>query len=160
LSVGDLLRAEVEAKGKSAEVIAANLAEGKMVDKAITVELLKKAIAEAKSSTVLVDGFPRALDQVESFKSGLKADCDFVLFFDCNEELLTQRLLKRGETSGRSDDNSEAIKKRFETFHRESVPVVTLYEEKGMVRRVDSSVGTADEVFERVKALFEANSRL
>ena len=46
------------------------------------------------------------------------AQCDKVVFFECTEEVMEERLLKRGETSGRADDNSETIKKRFKTLNK------------------------------------------
>jgi len=69
----------------------------------------------------------------------------FVLFFTCTEEVMLQRLLERGKTSGRSDDNEDSIKKRFKTFLDTSLPVVEYYKEKGKVVEVDGTK-TVDEV--------------
>jgi UMP-CMP kinase len=63
-------------------------------------------------------------------------DSAFVLYFECPEEVMLKRLLKRGETSGRVDDNVESIKKRFKTFHETSFPVIKHYEALGKVRKV------------------------
>lgn len=49
---------------------------------------------------------------------------------------MTQRLLKRGETSGRVDDNEETIKKRLETYYKATEPVIAFYEKRGIVRKV------------------------
>lgn len=49
---------------------------------------------------------------------------------------MEQRLIKRGETSGRVDDNAETIRKRFNTFVEETIPVIESYEEKNKVKRV------------------------
>jgi adenylate kinase family enzyme len=54
---------------------------------------------ETAPNGFLIDGFPRQLDQALSFENTI-AECKFVLFFDCPENILEQRLLKRGETSG------------------------------------------------------------
>jgi hypothetical protein len=59
-----------------------------------------------------------------------------VLFFECSEQVMEDRLLKRGETSGRSDDNSETIKKRFNTFIDKTLPVVQHYESINKLRKV------------------------
>ena len=59
-----------------------------------------------------------------------------MLFFECNEEVMEERLIKRGQTSGRVDDNAETIKKRFATFMEKTLPVVQSYEEKNKVKRV------------------------
>lgn len=49
---------------------------------------------------------------------------------------MEERLIKRGETSGRVDDNAETIRKRFSTFVEETMPVIESYEEKNKVKRV------------------------
>ena len=64
------------------------------------------------------------------------AECDQILFFECSEEVMEERLLKRGETSGRSDDNSETIKKRFQTFIGKTLPVIEYYGNLNKVTKV------------------------
>ena len=59
-----------------------------------------------------------------------------VLFFDCPEEVMLKRLLKRGETSGRVDDNMESIKKRFKTFKETSMPVIDAFRQQNKVFEV------------------------
>lgn len=94
-------------------------------------------------------GFPRKLDQAHTFESSI-VPAAFVLFFDCPEEVMQERLLKRGETSGRSDDNAESIKKRFRTFVDTSMPVVKYFEKEERVEKV-SATSPRDEVYEDVK---------
>ena len=65
------------------------------------------------------------------------------------------RLLKRGETSGRSDDNAETIRKRFRTFVEQSLPVIDHYEAKGKAHRIQATQ-TPDEVFVHVQKVVEA----
>lgn len=52
---------------------------------------------------------------------------------------MTQRLLKRGETSGRVDDNEETIKKRLETYYNATEPVISFYDKRGIVRKVGNA---------------------
>lgn len=61
-----------------------------------------------------------------------------LLYVDAGPETMTQRLLKRGETSGRVDDNEETIKKRLETYYKATEPVIAFYEKRGIVRKVCS----------------------
>jgi UMP-CMP kinase len=63
----------------------------------------------------------------------------FVLVFDCPEAVMETRLLKRGETSGRQDDNIESIRKRFRTFQNETVGVIDYYQKQSKVVRVDGT---------------------
>lgn len=61
----------------------------------------------------MIDGFPREVDQCTYFETHV-CEAQNVLFFDCDQETCVQRLMGRGQ--GRSDDNAEAIAKRFETY--------------------------------------------
>ena len=72
-----------------------------------------------------------------------------VLFFVTTEEELLKRLLKRGETSGREDDNEESIIKRFRTFVETSMPVVDMFEKEGKVVKV-SAEDKVETVYEHV----------
>jgi adenylate kinase family enzyme len=83
-----------------------------------------------------LDGFPRTVAQAELFEQqGVKVTA--VLFLDVPDTELTKRLLKRGETSGRSDDNQSAIVNRLQTYHNESYPVIQFYEPKGKVVKLN-----------------------
>lgn len=75
----------------------------------ITVKLLLKAMEESGQSKFLIDGFPRNADNLDGWNRvvGTRAQVQFVLFFDAPEAVMETRLLKRGETSGRADDNIE-----------------------------------------------------
>jgi UMP-CMP kinase len=91
------------------------------------------------------------MDQALKFEEKV-SPCKFVLFFDCPEEEMLKRLLKRGESSGRVDDNIESIKKRFQTFRDTSYPVVEYFEERGKVRRVLCKE-PVDKVYEKTRAV-------
>ena len=69
---------------------------------------------------------------------GHKTDLQFVLFLEAPEELCVQRILSRAATSGRPDDNVESLKKRFQTYINDTMPIIEYYAAKGLVRKVDS----------------------
>ena len=94
-------------------------------------------------------GFPRKMDQALRFEEAV-CPSKFVLFFDCPEDVMTERLINRGKTSGRSDDNAESIKKRFKTFVETSMPVVEAFEKQDKVVKV-KAVKSPDEIYEEVK---------
>jgi UMP-CMP kinase len=79
----------------------------------------------------------------------------FVLFFDCPEKEMEKRLLERGKTSGRADDNLESIKKRFQTFVETSMPVVDYFESQGRVVSVKAT-STPEGVYKETKEKIEA----
>jgi len=161
LSAGDLLRGEVKSGSANGQMIAELIKQGKIVPAEVTVGLLKAAIFkhfnETHQTRFLVDGFPRNDDNDRCWKAEMPADIvntRFVLFMDCSEEVMLQRLMKRSETSGRIDDNIESIRKRFVTFEKESMPVVDLYDKEGRVFKMDASK-TPEEVFAEIKVLFD-----
>src|SRR5437016_2764595 len=89
------------------------------------------------------------MDQALMFESDV-CPSKFILFFDCPEDVMLQRLLNRGRTSGRSDDNIESIKKRFRTFEETSMPVVDYFEKEGKVVKIDATK-SPEEVYRVVK---------
>ncbi|KAF9308655.1 hypothetical protein BG003_010773 [Podila horticola] len=108
--------------------------------------------SHTKKVYFLVDGFPRQMDQAVRFEQEVTA-CQFILHLEGPEDIMLERLLKRGETSGRADDNLESIKKRFTTFRETSYPVIEAYAKQGKVQTV-SCVDGPDVVFENVKRVF------
>jgi UMP-CMP kinase len=158
LSAGDLLREEQNRPGSEfGEMIKTYIKEGQIVPMEVTIQLLENAMQETiKEKGVrkfLIDGFPRKMDQANAFEEKV-VPSKFTLFFDCPEETMRERLLKRGETSGRADDNEESIKKRFRTFVETSMPVVEMFEKEGRVVKVDAKK-TPEQVYEDVKKGFE-----
>lgn len=124
----------------------------------VTIALLENAMKASiagnptspKGRRFLIDGFPRKLDQALKFEESVCA-AEFVLFYDCPEAVMEERLLERGKTSGRADDNEESIRKRFRTFVDTSMPVVEYYEKQGRVVKIDATP-PPEEVAEHTKA--------
>ncbi|XP_058062898.1 UMP-CMP kinase [Anopheles bellator] len=161
LSAGDLLREERNREGSEyGQLIEEAIRDGRIVPVAITCALLENAMNKTQEATgndrFLIDGFPRNEDNLEGWtkKMSDKVDLQFVLFFECTEQQCTDRCLKRGESSGRSDDNAESLKKRFNTYIHDSVPIIKHYDQQQLVKKIDASVGP-DAVFESVKTAFE-----
>ncbi|KAK6463249.1 uridylate kinase [Scheffersomyces coipomensis] len=153
LSAGDLLRAEQKREGsKYGELIAQYIRDGLIVPQEVTVALLEQAIKEehAKGAkNFLIDGFPRKMDQALTFEDTISKS-KFTLFFECPEKVMLERLLERGKTSGRTDDNVESITKRFRTFVETSMPVVDYFEKQDKVVKVNCNQ-PVNEVYEKVK---------
>jgi UMP-CMP kinase len=150
LSAGDLLRAEQSRPGSSLGAeIKENIANGQIVRAEVTVKLLENAMREHLSpegeGRFLIDGFPRKLDQMVIFEEEV-CPSKLTLFLDCPEDVMRERLLNRGKTSGRADDNEESIVKRFRTFLNDSMPVVEAQEKEGKVVKV-SAVGPEEDVY-------------
>ncbi|QDS96791.1 nucleoside monophosphate kinase [Adhaeretor mobilis] len=145
LSMGDLLREEREAGGPTAAEIEKIMTAGKLVPNEITVTLLKNAMEHLTRTTgkrnFLLDGFPRSLDNLEGWYEifGRETELPKMLYLTCPKEVLEKRILARSKYSGRSDDNVESMKLRFDTFQAETLPTVELFRSKNKCAEIDAS---------------------
>jgi UMP-CMP kinase len=145
LSIGDLLRAEREAGGATAATIEAFATAGKLVPNEIVASLLKGAMETVTRTTgnnnFLLDGFPRSLDNLEAWYEifGHDAELPKMLYFECPYPVLEKRILARAKYSGRSDDNVDSVKLRFDTFKAETLPTVELFKRKDKCIDIDTS---------------------
>lgn len=159
LSAGDLLRAEQDRPDSEfGQLIKDYIKDGKIVPMEVTVQLLENAMTDVVKKQdgkgkFLIDGFPRKMDQALKFEEAV-VPSKFVLFFDCPEEVMQKRLLERGKTSGRTDDNEESIRKRFKVFVETSMPVVDYFEKQGRVVKVKATKGP-DEVYKETREKLE-----
>ncbi|CAN0510551.1 unnamed protein product, partial [Ectocarpus sp. 8 AP-2014] len=129
------------------------LREGKIVPAEVTVGLLRKAMEKSGKSRFLIDGFPRNPDNLaawEASTAGGAVVVDFALFLDCPEEIMTERIMERGRSSGRIDDNEEAIRKRLVTYRESTMPIIKEFEARGKLREVNSDQ-TIEEVAVEVR---------
>ncbi|KIJ20836.1 hypothetical protein PAXINDRAFT_160301 [Paxillus involutus ATCC 200175] len=150
LSAGDLLRAEQNREGSHyGDLIRTCIREGKIVPMEVTIKLLQIAMsAELRTRSspewsdgrgrFLVDGFPRKMDQALEFDKTVCIPSQ-VLVFEADEEVMIQRILERGKTSGRDDDNIETLKKRFQTHKELTEPVIEYYEKQDKVVKINTN---------------------
>lgn len=110
---------------------------------------------ESEKYNFLIDGFPRNKDNLDGWNKKMadKVNLQFVLVLSCAEDVCVERCLKRGQSSGRSDDNEESLKKRFQTFVNDSLPIINHYKEQDLVKEIDGQ-REPGVVFEEVKKLF------
>ena len=161
LSAGDLLRAEQERPGSQfGELIKDYIKNGQIVPMEVTIKLLENAMTASLQKTgstkgrFLIDGFPRKMDQGVKFEASV-CKAKMVLFYDCPEDTMEKRLLERGKTSGRSDDNIESIRKRFRTFVETSMPVIEYFDKQGKVAKIDATQAPDAVFVDTKKALAE-----
>ncbi|KAI1651984.1 uridylate kinase [Daldinia loculata] len=179
LSAGDLLRAEQNRPDSEfGDLIRHHIRNGLIVPMEVTIALLEAAMRQIldepassssssseqqhdgrrKKGKFLIDGFPRKLDQAIKFEEAV-VPARFVLFYDCPEDEMERRLLERGKTSGREDDNAESIRKRFRTFVETSMPVVDYFEKQNRVVKIDARQ-QPDQVFEATRKELEKRLQL
>ncbi|XP_063288650.1 adenylate kinase isoenzyme 1 [Pelobates fuscus] len=156
LSTGDLLRAEVSSGTERGKTLSAIMEKGELVPLDTVLDMLRDAmIAKADvSKGFLIDGYPREVKQGVEFEKKIGAP-SLLLYIDAGADTMVKRLLKRGETSGRADDNEETIKKRLETYYKATEPVIAMYEGRGIVRKINAE-GSVDDVFAQVSGALDA----
>ena len=146
LSTGDLLRSEIArhtALGNEAKNL---MDKGQLVPDEVVIGMISSALDNnPKAKGFLFDGFPRTSAQAEALDKLLElknTSIGVMLALDVGEEELVRRLLKRGETSGRSDDNNEyVIRARIAEYHDKTTAVADYYRQFGKVKIVNGEGG-------------------
>merc|ERR1719447_347688 len=156
LSSGDLLRAEVASGSTLGEAVDQIMVRGELVSVETPLRLLRQEMVRAAvegTKGFLVDGFPRAVKQGIMFDKHIKK-ADSCVYFNVSDKTMTQRLLKRAETSGRADDNEETIVKRLETFHKSTQPVYVQYRARGRMIEIKAE-GDVESIYQETKKRVE-----
>ena len=149
ISTGDIFRANVSGQTELGVLAKSYMDKGEYVPDSVTNDMVRSRLAEADAQDgFLLDGYPRTLDQVEAL-DGMLAELgtplDLVLLLVVEQEEVVQRLVARGAEQGRSDDTEETIRRRLEVYAEQTAPLIDVYEQRGLVRRVDG-MASIDEV--------------
>lgn len=154
LSTGDLLRSEITRKTPLGLEAKKYMDKGNLVPDEVVIGMINDALDNKPDvEGFLFDGFPRTAIQAEELDDLLKqkSTCiDVMLALDVSEDELIKRLVKRGETSGRSDDNNEqVIRARIMEYHKKTAAVADHYQKANKVIFVKGE-GGIDEIFNRL----------
>ncbi|MBM9459613.1 adenylate kinase [Nocardioides sp. zg-536] len=161
ISTGDIFRANV-AQGTPLGVEAKRYMDaGEYVPDSVTNNMVRDRIAAGDATDgFLLDGYPRTLAQVAELDGMLNDaghELDAVLVLTVDREAIVERLLKRAEVEGRADDTEDVIRRRLEVYAEETEPLVSVYDERGLVVAVDG-MGEIDEVQGRIFAALDART--
>jgi len=155
LSTGDILRAEVARGteiGKEAERI---MRAGDLVPDDLIIRIVQGILRDPDvSSDVLLDGFPRTLEQAKALDRMLAQEghkVDFVIAFKVPEDVLIERLLHRAKVEGRADDTREAITERMHEYRHLTEKVLEHYRQAGVKVHEIDGLGTVEDVFGRIQ---------
>ena len=160
LSTGDLLRKEIAEKSELGKTAESYISKGNLVPEEMIINILLKNI-EAFDNDIngmILDGFPRTVAQAEALQSMLSnngKEISILLDLDVEKDELIDRLLKRGQTSGRSDDNMETIQKRLKVYELQTAPVSDFYKNLNKYAAVNG-MGSVDEIFERISSVLDS----
>lgn len=159
LSTGNLLRQEIADKTPLGLEAKNFMDKGQLVPDEVVIGMIDSCLEKHPSAKgFLFDGFPRTIAQAEALDRLLtlkKTSITKVIALDVLEEELISRLIKRGATSGRSDDtNEEVIRKRFLVYKNETEPVADYYKEQDKFISI-KGIGTIDEIFAALSLAIE-----
>ena len=159
LSTGDLMRHEVASGSELGQLIESYTSQGQLVPDDVTIQLLEKHIESLPADTkgLIFDGFPRTLNQAVQLERLMKKRGDkTAILIDINvpEDEIIRRLIERGKTSGRSDDNLDTIKKRLVVYHDQTRPVDDYYELMDKYVRIQG-LGTISGIFGRISRVLD-----
>ncbi len=151
ISTGDVLRAEIKNGTELGKTAKGYIDNGQLIPDELMINILASVYDSfgADHAGVIFDGFPRTIAQAEALKAMLAErghNVAAMVELDVPEDELMTRLVKRGQESGRSDDNEETIKKRLDVYHNQTAPLIEWYEKEG-IRNHINGLGELDRIF-------------
>ena len=154
VSTGDMLRAAVQAGTEVGQQAKAVMDSGKLVSDEIVIAIAEDRLKEPDAASGFVlDGFPRTLPQaaaLDSMLARLNAPLDCCLALTVDTDQVVERLLKRAELEGRSDDNEEAIRERMKVYDDQTAPLLSYYADKELLVEV-AGMGTVEAVSDAIE---------
>ena len=137
LSTGELLRNEVKLGSNLGLKVEEIMNSGELVSDELVLEIVKKNLNGNQNGWIL-DGYPRNLSQANSLNDVLKElnqPLEMVIYLDVDEEVLVERLLKRG----RSDDNESTIRKRLKIYNDTTQPLIGYYKKQNILEYIEGN---------------------
>ena len=159
ISTGEIIRSHIKAQTPLGQQMAEYISRGELAPDSVVIGMVEEYLNQNKGiKGTIFDGFPRTTAQAEAFDKLLESmgdSVDIMIYMDVPEEELVQRILLRGKVSGRADDASEdVIRNRIEIYNQQTAVVADYYRQQGKYVAVPS-LGTIDEVFDRIAAEIE-----
>ena len=159
LSTGDLFRKNMQEQTELGLLAKSYMDRGDLVPDQVTIDMLEAAVkASSQAKGFIFDGFPRTKAQAQALDAildSLKMHVKATIALEADDDLLIERLLERGKTSGRTDDQDEdKIRNRFEEYERKTAPLKEYYEEQEKFHAVNG-IGNISEITERLSTLIE-----
>ena len=160
ISTGDLFRSGIGKKTPLGIKAQEYMSRGELVPDEITIGMLQNKVnANPDVSGIIFDGFPRTISQaraLDEFLSYRGTTVTILIALDVPDDELVKRILLRGKTSGRNDDNDETIiRNRIKVYEEETAPIFNYYAEYGKSIKV-RGVGSVDSIFENIASHIDA----
>ena len=159
LSTGDIFRFNIKNETELGKLAKTFMDKGDLVPDEVTIKMLQSEVDKnPKSAGFLFDGFPRTLAQAKALDEFLDSKCQEItatVALEANDEILVKRLLERGKTSGRPDDqDEEKIRNRYDEYNQKTAPLMDYYKAQNKFHGVDG-IGTIEEVTVRLSKVID-----
>ncbi|MCB0692134.1 MAG: adenylate kinase [Saprospiraceae bacterium] len=162
ISTGDLFRSEIGNETPLGLMAMEHMKKGELVPDEITIGMLQNKVNEyPEVSGIIFDGFPRTIAQAESldkFLSEKEMSISLLISLEVEDGEIERRILKRGETSGRPDDNDVSIiRNRINVYRAETSPVFDFYAEQNKSVSING-IGSIDDIFSAISEEIKTHS--
>ncbi|MFD0964790.1 adenylate kinase [Pseudofulvibacter geojedonensis] len=159
LSTGDIFRFNMKNDTELGKLAKSYINKGDLVPDEVTINMLKSEVEKhTDANGFLFDGFPRTTPQAEALDAFLATKewkVTATIALEADDEVLVQRLLERGKTSGRADDQDEAkIRNRYEEYNEKTAPLIDFYQGQGKFHSVNG-IGEIEEVTSRLSEVID-----
>ncbi len=153
ISTGEILREEIENKTELGIIAEKYISKGQLVPDDLTIQMLAEILDKTQNEKgYIFDGFPRTMQQGEALDKLLKERGTSILAalnLEVEEGVLVERILKRGEQTGRKDDNLETVQARLKVYHCQTEPLKDFYKKQGKNINIKGT-GSVEDIFERI----------
>lgn len=154
ISTGDVLRAEIKADTELGKIAASYINHGNLVPDSLIIDILASVLDNMGKDIngVIFDGFPRTIAQAEALDNMLQQrgqSVSTVIGLEVDDAELISRIIARGKTSGRADDNEETAKKRLDTYYSQTLPLKDFYIAQGKYSKING-IGSIDDIYAQI----------
>lgn len=158
ISTGDLLRSEIKENSELGQLADSYMSKGQLVPDEVVIGMLEKLVKKCHHCKGFIfDGFPRTIAQGEALDAMLEKydeKVNVVLSLEVADEELITRLLKRGEISGRTDDNRETIVSRLQVYYDQTAPLKDYYSAQGNLEKIPGQ-GSIGDIFAQMEVVVD-----
>ena len=159
ISTGDLFRYHIQGSTDLGILAKSYMDKGDLVPDQVTIDMLEETVTQNSNvKGFIFDGFPRTTGQAEAldaFLTNKSMSITATIALEANDKILTERLINRGKTSGRVDDQDEnKIRNRFEEYNNKTAPLKSFYSTQGKFYSVNG-IGSVEEISQRLTKLID-----
>lgn len=159
ISTGEVLRSEIKNGTELGNIAKGFIDNGQLIPDELMIDILAGVYDGfgKDHKGIIFDGFPRTIPQAEALKKMLDERGHKVaamIELDVPEDELMTRLIKRGEQSGRADDNEDTIKKRLTVYHNQTSPLIDWYRTEGIHHHING-LGSLERIFGDIQNVIE-----